>query len=472
MVRVDQQVNLFTAGLNESLWLEAELHAPVDLARAKNLALAMELRQRSNTDDQRGKGSGALPPLGKDDEKLVLRRSSQQHLLRETPRLEVDEVDYPDDMEEIVEEEPPEISLHAITRQKPPKTMQVRAQVLDQELVGLVDSGSSHNFLSLTVAQQLQLQILPHPTATVSVANGEKVPSYWINKAVNFSIGSSLFRAEFFIIPLAGFDMVLGIKWLQTLGPIMWDFSALTMSFVLWGSHVLLQGSQLDNQHHLLSMHTRDTPDSTIDTLIEEFFDTFHEPSGLRPLRHCDHRICLKPGFDVVVVRPYRYPHLQKDEIERQCQAMLQQGLIHRYHQLPMQPANIEKTVFRTHHGHFEFVIMPFGLSNAPSTFQALMNEKSKCSFAASHVAYLGHIISHEGVTVDPKKIQHYEPMVAPLTNLLKKISFQLTEEASQSFEALKNALASTPVLKLLNFDDLFVVEYVASGGGIGAISK
>lgn len=44
------------------------------------------------------------------------------------------------------------------------------------------------------------------------------------------------------------------------------------------------------------------------------------------------------------------------------------------YHQVRMHPEDIEKTTFRTHHGHFEFVVMPFGLCNAPSTFQALMN--------------------------------------------------------------------------------------------------
>ena len=44
------------------------------------------------------------------------------------------------------------------------------------------------------------------------------------------------------------------------------------------------------------------------------------------------------------------------------------------YHQVRADPADVEKTAFRTHHSHFEFLVMPFGLSNAPSTFQVLMN--------------------------------------------------------------------------------------------------
>jgi hypothetical protein len=44
------------------------------------------------------------------------------------------------------------------------------------------------------------------------------------------------------------------------------------------------------------------------------------------------------------------------------------------YHQVRVHENDISKTAFRKHHGHFEFMVMPFGLSNAPSTFQALMN--------------------------------------------------------------------------------------------------
>lgn len=45
------------------------------------------------------------------------------------------------------------------------------------------------------------------------------------------------------------------------------------------------------------------------------------------------------------------------------------------YHQVRMSPADVEKIAFRTHHSHFEFLVVPFGVTNGTSTFQALMNE-------------------------------------------------------------------------------------------------
>jgi hypothetical protein len=65
-----------------------------------------------------------------------------------------------------------------------------------------------------------------------------------------------------------------------------------------------------------------------LDWLLQHHAAIFEEPQGLPPARPYDHRIHLLPGIATVVVRPYRYPQLQKDELERQVVGMLTQGTI------------------------------------------------------------------------------------------------------------------------------------------------
>lgn len=203
-------------------------------------------------------------------------------------------------------------------------------------------------------------------------------------------------------------------------------------------------------------------------------------------------------------------------------------------------------TAFQTHTGHFEYKVMPYGVTGGLATFQNVMNvilapllrvcavvfiddiliyskswaehlqhisavltilqqhkfhvKLSKCSFAKQQISYLGHIISSQGVSTDPTKIDivanwpqphnvkelrsflgmagYYRRFVAhfgliskPLTNLLKKgTSYVWTSEADSSFQALKKALVTAPVLAMPNFSLQFVIETDASAEGIGAV--
>jgi hypothetical protein len=146
-------------------------------------------------------------------------------------------------------------------------------------------------------------------------------------RSAPIDVGGMVFSVDLFVMPLAGYDVVLGMHWMATLGPIVWDFTARTMAFQWEGRDVCWRGVAPPSTPTLLAATTDDT---LIDGLLHAFADVFTEPSGLPPARDRKHHIVLKPGSSPVAVRPYRYPAAHKDELERQCAAMIDQGIVHR----------------------------------------------------------------------------------------------------------------------------------------------
>ncbi|KAH9666617.1 hypothetical protein KPL70_020713 [Citrus sinensis] len=443
----------------------------------------------------------------------------------------------------------PEISFHALIGTTSPQTFRLSAKINNQTLSVLIDTGSTHNYLHPRLAHFLHLAIEKTMTFLVAVGNGERIRSEGHCSKVKFEMQGVEFEADFHILDFCGADAVFGVQWLEKLGKIITDHKALTMEFTYKGQPIKLEGAQNIRPHpipisfHQLKrlQHTTsiaqyfrlelepDSPPSTQNihqsmdstlhqdflTLLNQYPAVFRIPKGLPPNRPLNHKITLLPQSTSVNVKPYRYPHYQKNEIERQVQEMLQDQIIQPstspfsspvllvrkkdgtwrfyvdyralnaitikdrfpipivdelldelhgaiifskidlrsgYFQIRIHPPDIPKTAFRTHEGHYEFLVMPFGLSNAPSTFQATMNsifkpylrkfilvffddilvysrsheehiyhlkivlqllhqnklyaKLSKCNFGQAKLEYLSHFVSAQGVSVDPTKIQ------------------------------------------------------------------
>ncbi|XP_022008416.1 uncharacterized protein LOC110907795 [Helianthus annuus] len=364
-----------------------------------------------------------------------------------------------------------QISIHALTGIPSYSTMRVNGSMGTRQLHILIDSGSTHNFLKERLAKKLGCEVASIAPVTVGVADGKKLTSTQVCKEFQWNMQGNWFTTEVLLLPLESYDMILGVQWLLPLNDILWNFQKMTMKFELAGKGYELKGLQnnlfavcslekvgkharagdlqlfslhLTNGEQGDNYHSRvvNVPGGQEGTerwkeLVARFASVFQVPKGLPPTRPFDHRIVLKEGTTPISVRPYRYPAVQKDIIEKTTRELLDSGVIQNsqssfaapvvlvkkkdgqwrmcmdyrrlneatvkdkfpiplidelldelagasffskldlrsgYHQVRMAVEDVPKTAFRTHEGHYEFLVMPFGLTNAPATFQALMN--------------------------------------------------------------------------------------------------
>ncbi|XP_022888557.1 uncharacterized protein LOC111404064 [Olea europaea var. sylvestris] len=486
--------------------------------------------------------------------------------------------------EEELETNIPEISFHAISGTSNPRTIRLLGKIGGIPITILIDSGSTHNFLNSKVASKVGIKATKPGAFLVQVANGNKMKSEGLCKSTCFTVQKIDFQVDVFLLPVEEFWAAVKEGKSCFFAPIKLPES--------WRKASELAG------------HIK----SRIAGHFESLVGYFHGDSMTATSTYPRLQNPLEQGTNPISVRPYRYPHYQKNETEKIVQELLSTGVVRLstspysspvllvkkhdgswrlcvdyralnnitikdrypipiidklldelhgaqfftkldlrsgYHQIRMYSGDIKKTAFRTHEGHYEFLVMPFGLTNAPATFQSVMNEvfkdflrkfvlvffddilifskswdehlihvervfhtlrakknfvkREKCQFGQKEVVYLGHIISIQGVAMDPEKISsinswpkpttlkalrgflgltgyyrkfihNYRMIAQPLTELLKNDSFKWNEAGNGAFEKLKQAMATGPVLALPDFSQQFIVEYDVSGIGLEAV--
>ncbi|VFQ64861.1 unnamed protein product [Cuscuta campestris] len=146
-------------------------------------------------------------------------------------------------MEEIIEEA--EISFNAILGTSSAATMKLQGSIQNRNVLCLVDSGSTHNFISERLVNELNLVITSIPVLGVQIGDGSLVRCGKICKAVKLQLPGLSITQDFYPFSLSGSDLVLGIKWLASLNTIQANWNEMFLIFWVDGKRCL-NGSALN----------------------------------------------------------------------------------------------------------------------------------------------------------------------------------------------------------------------------------
>ncbi|KAH9792623.1 hypothetical protein KPL71_004200 [Citrus sinensis] len=222
-------------------------------------------------------------------------------------------------------------------------------------------------------------------------------------------------------------------------------------------------------------------------------------PVLLVPKKDGTWRMCVDCRAINKITVKYRHPIPRLDDILDELHGScvfskidLKSG----YHQIRIREGDDWKTAFKTKYGLYEWLVMPFGLSNRPSTFmrkETLYANLKKCSFCTNQIFFLGYVVSAKGIEVDEEKVKaikewptpksvsevrsfhglasfygrfvkDFSTLAAPLTEIVKKhVGFKWGSEQQRAFNLIKEKLVFAPLLALPDFTKTFEIECDAS---------
>ncbi|GJS88946.1 putative reverse transcriptase domain-containing protein [Tanacetum coccineum] len=444
----------------------------------------------------------------------------------------------------------------------------------------------------------------------IELADGKVVSTNTVLRGCTLTLYNHIFKIDLLPTRLGSFDVIIGMDWLSCHRAIIDCCEKIIRIPLSNGKILEVQGERPEKDPGSLACIKADEKKLDDIQIVRDFSEVFPDDlSGLPPVRELEFRVDLIPGASPVVKSPYRLAPSEMLELSNQLKELQEKGFIRPshspwgapvlfvkkkdgamrmcidyrelnkltiknryplpriddlfdqlqgaccfskidlrsgYHQLRVREEDIPKTAFRTRYGHFEFTVMPFGMTNAPAIFMDLMNrvckpyldkfvivfiddiliyskseeehevhlktildllkkEKlyakfSKCEFWLKEVQFLGHVVNHDGIHVDPSKvesvknwktpessteirsflglagyyrrfIENFSKIAKPLTMLTQKNKTCVWgDEQEEAFRILKEKLCNAPVLALPDGPDDFVVYCDASKLGFGCV--
>ncbi|QRV98260.1 Retrotransposable element Tf2 protein [Ceratobasidium sp. AG-Ba] len=437
----------------------------------------------------------------------------------------------------------------------------------------LVDSGSSKNFLDLKFAQEhdIPLTKLVNPRTVIAIDGKEISDKIKYKATLEVEVEGWTFDVTFFVMDLGDTDMILGLEWLQEADPdinwktleIFWKEKPITakagkelpvipeefLEFLDVFSEELFKklpehrpfDCNIDFKEDAeLPKPAKVYPLSPIESrTIKEFIDQELADGKIRPSKSPIASPCFfvkKKDGSLRLVTDYRkinnitipdqFPMpLQVELVDQVKNAKIYSKLDLRwgFNNIRIKEGDEWKTAFRTAYGIYEYLVMPFGLKNAPAVLQRMMNhilrhllgttvvvymddilifsEKeeehaehvrevlrilrennlyaklAKCEFFVKRVIFLGLVITPEGISMEEEKIKAITEWNAPRKIKevqaflgFKETKFEWSQECQQAFEEIKKRVCENPVLIHPDPEKPFILETDASGVAIGAI--
>jgi hypothetical protein len=308
--------------------------------------------------------------------------------------------------------------------------------VLNYPAVVLFYSGASHSFISTKFSAKCQLPFY-HTNGGIMIATpGGRVATYQLNQHVPIKLGSLIFKTTLLIMGLEIMDIIFGTDWLSRHHALI-DIAARAIEIhsPTCGEITLYLPDQ--GCTHSCALALIESPVEMI-LVVCEYPDVFpDELPGMPPDREIEFAIELQPGSGPISKRPYRMPPAELAELKKQLQELLNKGFIlpstsawgcsalfvkkkdeslrlfvdyhplnavtiknkyplpridvlfdqlvgakvfskidicSGYHQIKIRASDTPKTTFSTRYGLYEYLVMSFGLTNAPTYFMYLMN--------------------------------------------------------------------------------------------------